>query len=64
MKKREALNFIKKEKGYVPYIILFELYNDEDNIPQELINISLKKDIAKGNFIICSSPLAKQLEKL
>jgi hypothetical protein len=64
MKKIEALNYIRLHKGYVPYIGIFEIYNDEDEIPQELIDLSIKEDKPRGNFIICSSELAEQLKNL
>jgi hypothetical protein len=64
MKKIEALNFIRLHKGYVPYIGIFEIYNDEDEIPQELIDLSIKEDKPKENFIICSAELAEQLKNL
>lgn len=64
MKKIEALNYIRLHKDYVPYIGIFEIYNDEDKIPQELIDLSIKEDKAKENFIICSAELAKQLKNL
>ena len=62
MKKKDALNYIKSAKGYVPYIGMFEIYTDEDEIPQELINLSIKDDKPKGDFIICSAELAEQLD--
>jgi hypothetical protein len=64
MKKIEALNYIRLHKGYVPYIGIFEIYNDENEIPQELIDLSIKEDKPKENFIICSSELAEQLKNL
>jgi hypothetical protein len=64
MKKIEALNYIRLHKGYVPYIGIFEIYNDEDEIPQELIDLSIKEDKPKENFIICSAELAEQLKNL
>lgn len=64
MKKKEALNYIRLKKGYVPYIGMFEIYNDEDEIPQELIDLSIKEDKPKGNFMICSAELAEQLKNL
>ncbi len=64
MKKIEALNYIRLHKGYVPYIVIFEIYNDEDEIPQELIDLSIKEDKPKENFIICSAELAEQLKNL
>jgi hypothetical protein len=64
MKKIEALNFIRLHKGYVPYIGIFEIYNDEDEIPQELIDLSIKEDKPEENFIVCSAELAEQLKNL
>ena len=64
MKKKEALNYIRLNKGYVPYIGIFEIYNDEDEIPQELIDLSIKEDKPNGNFMICSAELAEQLKNL
>jgi len=64
MKKIEALNYIRLHKGYVPYIGIFEIYNDADEIPQELIDLSIKEDKPRENFIICSAELAEQLKNL
>jgi hypothetical protein len=64
MKKIEALNYIRLHKGYVPYIEIFEIYNDEDEMPQELIDLSIKEDKPRENFIICSAELAEQLKNL
>jgi hypothetical protein len=64
MKKNEALNYIRLCIGYVPYIGIFEIYNNEDDIPQELVNLSIKKDKPKENFIMCGVELAKQLKNL
>ena len=64
MKKKEALNHIRLHKGYVPYCFMFEIYNNEDEIPQELIDLSIKEDKPKGDFMICSAELAEQLKNL
>jgi hypothetical protein len=64
MKKIEALNYIRLHKGYVPYIGIFDIYGDEDEIPQELIDLSIKEDKPKENFIICGAELAEQLKNL
>ena len=64
MEKIEALNYIRLHKGYVPYIGIFEIYNDEDEIPQELIDMSIKEDKPKGDFMICGAELAEQLKHL
>jgi hypothetical protein len=64
MKKIEALNYIRLHKGYVPYIGVFDVYNDEDEIPQELIDLSILEDNSRENFIICSAELAEQFKNL
>lgn len=43
---------------------MFEIYNDEDEIPQELIDLSIKEDKPSDNFMICSAELAEQLKNL
>lgn len=60
MNKKEALELIKQQNGYICYITLFDIYNDEDDIPNELIQLYLndKKHTGNCNFIICSPVLA------
>ena len=38
MKKKDALAYIKSEKGFIPYVGIFEIYGDDDDVPKELIN--------------------------
>lgn len=64
MKKTEALNYIILHKGYVPYIGIFDIFNDDDEIPQELIDLSIKSDGPVKNYIICGAELAEQLKNL
>ena len=65
MKKQEALNFIRQVKGFIPYITLFEIYNDNDEIPIELIELECKKeDYPRNNFMICNAQLAEQLKDI
>ena len=64
MKKKEALKYIRKEMEYVPYIGIFELYDDEDHIPEDLITLSCREIKEKDDFIICSSKFARFLNKL
>ena len=64
MKKKKALEFIRNKKGFIPYVTLFEIYNDEDEIPKKLIEDSCKKDEPRGNFMIVSGGLYEQLKKL
>jgi len=61
MKKQEALNHIRNIKGYIPYVDIFSLYNNDDEIPDELINISVKGNEQYGNFMITNSKLAEIL---
>jgi hypothetical protein len=64
MNKKESIKYIRKHNGYVPYISLFEIYNDDEEIPQELIDIECKEDKPSGSFIICSAKLAKQFKNI
>lgn len=64
MKKADALAYIRLHKGYVPYIGIFEIYNDEDEISKELIELSIKNDKSSGNLLICCAPLAEFLRTL
>ena len=64
MKKQEALKYIKEQRGFVPYISMFELWNDEDSIPQELIDLSCKPEKLKNNWIICNAKVAEELNKI
>lgn len=64
MNKNEALNYIRLCKGYIPYVTLFEIYNDDDIIPQELIDISIREDKPKGDFMVCNAKLAEEIKKL
>jgi len=63
MKKQEALNHIRKHKGFVPYVIMFDLYKDDDEIPTELIDLFCA-DEPDRNFIICSPQLAEALNTI
>lgn len=64
MFKKEALEYIKSKKGYVPYSSIFEIFEDTDQIPQELIEISIKEDSPKGAYLIGGIELIKQFQKL
>jgi len=65
MKKKEALDYIREKKGYVPYIQIFDIYGEDDDIPQELIDLECKEDPNTAhNFIICSGKLADELNKI
>jgi len=64
MNKKEAMDFIRKYKGYVPYIGIFEIYDNNDEIPQELIDLEIKKDEPNGNFMIVSKGLHDQFKDM
>jgi len=65
LKKKEALDFIREKKGYVPYIGIFDIYGDDDDVPQELIDIECREDPStRHNFMICSAALADELNKI
>jgi len=51
MKKTETLEYIKKERGFIPYVSLFDMFGNDDDIPQHLIDMSIKKD-EKNHLII------------
>ena len=57
MKKNEALNYIRLHKGYVPYVAIFELFNDNDEIPQHFIDLSVKEDKPKKIQIFISKSI-------
>jgi len=58
MKKQKALNHIKSLMGYVPHSKIFEVFNDEDEIPQELIELSIQPIEPKEIVIYCNDKLA------
>lgn len=64
MKKNEALKFITEKKGYVPYITLFEIYGEDDEIPQGLIDLEVKEDRTPCNFMICNAEVARVLNDI
>lgn len=64
MKKKEALEYITKKMGYVPYIGLFEIYSDEDEIPHELIYMSCIPIKTNSEIIFCSSEFSVELNKI
>jgi hypothetical protein len=64
MKKKDALAYIKSEKGFIPYVGIFEIYGDDDDVPKELINYTMKNEKAPASFLICSAEVAEQLKKV
>jgi hypothetical protein len=61
MKKKEALSYIRKYKGYVPYIQLFEMFDDDD-IPQMSIDLECEEDKPRCNHLILNKEVAKIIE--
>jgi len=44
MNKKEALKLIKEKKGYIPFVQIFEIYSDTDEIPQYLIDMECNEE--------------------
>lgn len=63
MNKTEALQHIRNVKGYVPYIQMFDLYGDNDEIPQNLIDLECSEDKDPGTFVITSGTVAKKINQ-
>ena len=64
MNKVEALKYIKEKQGFIPYVALFEIYKDEDDIPQHLIELSVTPIKPVERLFICSSKIADVLNEL
>lgn len=64
MKKQEALEFIKNRKGFVEWAMLYDIYDDDDEIPQGLINMQFKESKPRQDVLYCSPFIAEQLNEL
>ena len=65
MKKQEALKYIREKKGFVPYVELFKIYNEDEDIPQEIIDIFSRDIITRPrDIMICSAELAEKINEL
>lgn len=64
MNKPTAIAHIKKARGFVPYSLIFEIYNDKEEIPQHLIDICLVTNYPKTNTIICSQKISNALDEV
>ena len=62
MKKKEAMELIRKRRGFVPYVAMFETYCDDDEIPAELIERECVRDRPNADFIVCGAALAAKLK--
>lgn len=63
MKKQEALSHIRKKVGYVPSVMIFEIYSDEDEIPQGLIDMSIRDAKPRRQVIYGGVKFFNELEK-
>jgi hypothetical protein len=64
MKKQEAIEYIRSQVGFVPSIMIFEIYKDDDDIDQNLINYLVNSVKPKPVLFYCGSKLAIELNKL
>ncbi len=65
MKKKEALAYIIEIKGFVPYIGVFDIFDeDRDEIPQELIDITCAKDKPSCNYKVINSGITELLNSI
>jgi hypothetical protein len=58
MKKDEAIEYISRMQGFVPYYTIISLYDDDAEIPQELIDLCVYK-IRESNMRIINPELSK-----
>lgn len=63
MKKIETLEYIKKERGFIPYVSLFDMFGNDDDIPQHLIDMSIKMD-EKSHLIIGGESLIDLIDNI
>ena len=47
MNKAEAIKFIRQQRGFVPYIGIFDVFGNNDEIPQALIDLECKRGESK-----------------
>jgi hypothetical protein len=64
MKKQAAIEYIRNQVGFVPTMMIFELYEDDDDIDQNLINYLVNSVKPKPVVFYCGSKLASELNKL
>ena len=64
MNKQEAFKFIREKRGFVPYIGIFDIFNETEEIPQDIIDKSIEPLASTDRIFICSAPLAKLLNTL
>ena len=64
MNKQQAFEYIRKKIGFVPYVGVFDIFNETEDIPSELIQLSIVPLKPHGNFIITSSKVSDVLKDL
>ena len=62
MTKSEALKIIRKEKGFIPNGEIYSLFKETDEIPQELIRLTLQNNSPYG-YIKMSPKLAELIQE-
>ena len=62
MTKRELITHLNKCRGWVPYARLYDIYKDDDVIPERLVAMACKCHPAPGAHLVTNSHLAKLLD--
>lgn len=62
MNKQEAFEYLRNKYGYVPYVIAFDLFDEEEEIPEYMLQEP--KSTSNADFIICSPEVANELDKV
>ena len=64
MKKSEVLKYCDKKSidGFLIYKMLFEMYNDNEDIPEDIIKLVCYKPQPKEQFIIMGSALQERVD--
>lgn len=62
MKKQEAIDFIISLKGYLPHSFIFEIYNDNDEIPQGIIDTLCMENKTRDYTILVGEKLYDKLK--
>lgn len=66
MKKAEVIKYMqeKAEEGYLTHFLLLELYNDEEEIPDEMVDLACHLPEPPKPYILHGSPeMIKQLNQ-
>ena len=63
MKKKTAIEILINRFGYIPDRMIYDIFNDEDDIPEALVNLSLNNK-PRQNFIITNASVAEALNSV